>query len=199
MINSKMKILLIATREKGKMDEFFNILKDLKYKLVTLNDINFPKTEPKEKNNLFTENAIIKAKYYGIKSGLPTLADDSGLIVDALPGKLGVRSKRYKKGTHLDRFKQLLKDLKNVEPNKRTARFIAAVAFFDPKTKTLKVAEGICEGSIALAPKGSYGFGYDPVFIVKALGKHFAEITMEEKNRISHRGKALRKIKKYLK
>lgn len=194
-----MRKLLIATREKGKMDELQSIIGRLNFKLVTLTDINFPNTEPSEKNHSFAENALIKAKYYGSKSGLKTLADDSGLIVDALPGKLGVRSKRYKKGTDIDRYKQLLKDLKNIPPAKRTARFVSAVAFYDPQTKTTKVTQGICEGSIAFTPKGSYGFGYDPVFIVKALNKHFAEISMEEKNRVSHRGNALRKMLKFLK
>jgi len=193
-----MNTLLIATREKGKMDELLSIIGNLNYKLVTLEDINFPKTEPKEKNHSFAENALIKAKYYGLKSGLKTLADDSGLIIDALPNKLGVRSKRYKKGTDIDRYRQLLKDLKNIPPAKRTARFISAVAFYDPQTKIIKTTKGVCEGSIALAPKGNNGFGYDPVFIVKALNKHFAEITMEEKNQVSHRGIALRKMLKFL-
>lgn len=193
------KKLLVATREKGKLDELLDILGDLDFKIVTLEDINFPNMEPREKNNSFTENAAIKAKFYGKKSGLLTIADDSGLIVDALPNKLGVRSKRYKKGTDIDRYNKLLKDLEKIPKEKRRARFISAVAVYDPQTKEINTIEGICEGEISFKPKGSHGFGYDPVFIVAGLNKHFAQLTMEEKNQISHRAKALIKIKPRLK
>lgn len=192
------KILLIATRRKGKIKEIKEILKDLGFKLLTLEDINFPKTEPKEDGKTFAENAVIKAKFYGKKSGFLTLADDSGLEVDALPGKLGVNSKRYAKGSDEDRNKKLLKEMEGIEKERRKARFVSTVALFNPKTDKLKIFEGVCQGKIALKPKGIYGFGYDPLFIVEGLNKHFAQLTLEEKNRVSHRTKALRKVKKYL-
>lgn len=192
------KVLLIATRRKGKIKEIKEILKDLEFKLVTLEDINFPKTEPKEDGKTFAENAAIKAKFYGKKTGLLTLADDTGLKVNALPHKLGLKTKRYVKGTDKDRWQKLLKEMEKIPEKKRKAKFVSAVALFDPKTKKLKVSEAVCLGRIAFKPKGRFGWGYDSVFIVDQLGKHFAQLTLEEKNRVSHRAKALRKVKKYL-
>jgi len=194
-----MNKLLIATFRKGKLDEFFGVLGDLKIKLLTLEDINFPKIEPKEIGKTFIANAVIKAKFYGQKTGLLTLADDSGLQVKALPNKLGVKTKRYASGKDKDRWQKLLKEMINVPDTKRQAQFVSAVALFNPGTNGLKTAQGICKGKIARYAKGNHGFGYDPIFIVAKLNKHFAELTLEEKNQISHRGHSLKKIKKYLK
>jgi len=192
------KNLLIATRRKGKLKEIKEVLKGLKFKLITLEDINFSQVEPKENGKTFTENAKIKAKFYGKKTNLLTLADDSGLIVDALPDKLGVKTKRYLKGSDKDRYQKLLEEMKNIPNNKRAAKFISSVCLFDPKLGKVKNAQGICQGKIAAQAKGKHGFGFDPVFIVDQVNKHFAELTLEEKNRVSHRAKALEKIKKYL-
>lgn len=193
-----MKKLLIATRRKGKIDEFKKGLKSLNFKLLTLEDINFPFIEPKEDGKTFTENAVIKAKFYGRKSGLLTLADDAGLEVLSLPNKLGVKTKRYTSGSDQDRNKKLLKEMKNFSGEKRKARFVTVIALFSPKNDKLKTVKGICEGRIAHQVRGKHGFGYDPVFIVAGLNKHFAELTVAEKNQLSHRGRALEKIKKYL-
>ncbi|MFC1711490.1 RdgB/HAM1 family non-canonical purine NTP pyrophosphatase [Patescibacteria group bacterium] len=194
MINT----VLIATRRQGKLDEFQGILKDTKFNLKTLKEIDFPQIEPKEDGKTFKENACIKAMFYGKRTNLKTLADDSGLIVDALPGKLGVRTKRYAKGTDKDRYLKLLKDLADVKEEKRQARFVSAIAYYNPKTKRIITTRGVCEGKIALTAKGKFGFGYDPVFIVNELNKHFASLSLEEKNKVSHRARALMKMKKYL-
>jgi XTP/dITP diphosphohydrolase len=194
-----MKKLLIATTRKGKLAEFKDILKDLKFKFLTLKDIKFPNLEPKETGKTFAENAIIKAKFYGRKSGLLTLADDSGLIVKSLPAKLGIKSKRYAPGTDIDCYQKLLKEMKHMKGEQRQAKFIAAVCFFDPKIDKVKVTQGECLGSIAKQPKGKNGFGYDPIFIVKTKNKHFAQLTLNEKNQVSHRAKALKKMLKHLK
>lgn len=194
-----MNKLLIATRQKGKLAEFKDILKNVKLSLVTLNELDFPKIEPKENGKNFTKNAIIKAKFYAKKTGLLTLADDSGLQVTALPALLGLKTKRFVRGSDNNRCKKLLKEMENVGAGKRDAGFVSAVALFDPKTRQLKTAIGVCQGEIAFRPMGRYGFGYDPIFIVKNLNKHFAQLTLYEKNRVSHRAKALNKIKKYLK
>lgn len=194
-----MNKLLIASCRKGKLDEVFGALSNLKIKLLTLEDINFPKIKPKEIGKNFIENAIIKAKFYGKKTGLLTLADDSGLQVKALPHKLGVNTKRYLQGSDQDRWQKLLKEMIDVSETKRQAQFVSAVALFNPKTNELNTAKGVCKGEIARYAKGNHGFGYDPIFMVTKLNKHFAELTLEEKNRVSHRGHSLKKIKKYLK
>lgn len=194
-----MQQLLIATTRKGKMDEFLGILKNLKFKFLTLKDINFPPIEPKETGQVFKENAQIKAKFYGKKSGLLTLADDSGLLVAALPDKLGVKTKRYAPGTDKNRYEKLLKKMEKVKVKQRRADFISSVALYDPKKNAIvKTAQGTCQGSIGFKPKGTNGFGFDPVFVVKKTGKHFAQLSFEEKNQISHRAIALKKIKPYL-
>lgn len=193
------RTLLIATTRKEKTKEIINILKDLKFKFITLADINFPKIEPKEDGETYVANAIIKAKFYGKKSGFLTLADDTGLEVDALSHKLGVKSKRYTNGTDKDRYQKLLKEMENVPLVKRKARFVSIVALFEPKTAKLKITQGICQGRIANKPKGIHGFGYDPVFIVNSLNKYNAQLTLAEKNKVSSRAKALKKMKKYLK
>ena len=194
-----MKKLLIATTRKGKLNEFKGVLKHLKFNFLTLKDINFHNIEPKENRKTFKENSIIKAKFYGKKANLLTLADDSGLIVDVLPNKLGVKTKRYAKGSDKNRYKKLLKEMINIPSGKRKARFVSAVTLYNPKTRKLITTHGICEGKIAFKPQGLNGFGFDPVFIVKEADKHFAELTLEEKNKVSHRAKALQKIIKRLK
>jgi non-canonical purine NTP pyrophosphatase (RdgB/HAM1 family) len=194
-----MKKLLIATRRKGKLAEIKEILKDLNFKLLTLEEISFPPIEPKEDGSTFSENAEIKARFYGKKTGLLTLADDSGLRVKALPHKLGLKTKRYAPGTDRDRYQQLLKEMENIPAKRRKAQFVAAVCLFNPKINQFKIEQGFCQGKIAQQAKGKRGFGYDPIFIVKSLNKHFAELSLEEKNNVSHRAKAIRKIKKYLK
>ena len=192
------KTLLIATTRKGKLKEFKEVLKDLKFKLLTLKDINFPNIEPKEEGKTFKENAAEKARFYGKKAGLLTLADDTGLEVFSLPHKLGTKTRRYAHGSDQDRNEKLLKEMKNFPEEKRKARFITVIAFFDPKTDNLKTVKGVCQGKIARKPKGTYGFGYDPIFIISKINKYSAELNLQEKVQVSSRGKALQKIKKHL-
>lgn len=193
-----MRKLLVATKNKGKFKEFLGILQDLPYDIITLDKVGID-FDIKETGKTFEENAILKAKEYAKLSGLLTLADDSGLCVDFLNGAPGIKSARFIEGSDKDRYEYLLHKMENVPMEKRTAVFISAVAVFDPKTKKIIFKIGKCRGRIAFSPKGSNGFGYDPIFIVDELGKHFAELSLEEKNQVSHRAKALQKIKPCLK
>lgn len=194
-----MKKILFATKQSGKIKEAKSILTDFGIKVIGLDDICFKGKEPKETKESFCENAVIKAKFYGRKTSLACLADDSGLVVDALPGELGVKSKRFASGTDLDRNKKLLAKLKNVKKQDRTARFTACIAFYDFKNGKLKTVKGSCEGEIGFNLRGRSGFGYDPLFIVKGRNKTFARMGIKEKNKISHRAKALQKIAAFLK
>jgi XTP/dITP diphosphohydrolase len=193
-----MRKLLVATKNKGKFKEFYGILRDLPYGIITLDQagIDF---EVQENGKTFEENAILKAKEYAKKTGFLTLADDSGLCVDYLNGDPGIKSARYIDGSDKDRYEYLLKQLENIPKEKRTAVFISVIAVFDPETKKMITTKGECPGKIAFEPKGANGFGYDPIFIVDELGKHFAELSFEEKIQVSHRAKALQKIKPCLK
>ena len=143
----------------------------------------------------FLGNALIKARAAAKQTGLLTLADDSGLAVDALDGAPGVRSARYAGEEHDDAANnaKLLRAMAAVPAAKRTARFMCCIALVAPDGRE-DHAVGVCEGRIALEPKGEEGFGYDPLFIVDGLNKTMAELTMAEKNKISHRGKALKEI-----
>lgn len=192
-----MKKLLIATHSKGKFPEIKKILKGLPFKIINLNDVGID-FEVEEAGKTFRENAILKARTYGKITGLLTIAEDSGLEVDALNGAPGVYSARYCDGIDQDRYHLLLKNLRGVPAKKRTARFKATIAIFDPRTKKIRTFQGVFEGRIATEPRGKHGFGYDPVFYVPQLKKRTAELTTEEKNEISHRGKAWRKARKVL-
>lgn len=196
-----MRKLLIATRNRGKFLEIKKALKDLPFEFLSLDESEkIPQDfKVEEKGKSFLENAVLKAKTIGGMSGLLTLADDSGLEVEILGGKPGIYSSRYAKGTDEDRYQKLLRELKDVPWEKRTAQFRCLVAIFDPKTKELETCQGICKGKISHTPKGSYGFGFDPVFYLPQLGKTMAQLKPEEKNKISHRGKALKKARKILK
>jgi|SRR5581483_11307427 XTP/dITP diphosphohydrolase len=182
--------LLIATHNRGKLREFAEILRDLPLELVTLNDVGIA-DDVEETGATFEENARLKALTYAAQSGLLTLADDSGLQVDALGGEPGVYSKRYagEGKSDAERNAYLLEKLREVPQEKRTARFRCVIVIADAQGQTW-TSEGTCEGEIALAPRGTNGFGYDPIFIVRDAGKHMAELSNQEKNRVSHRGRA---------
>ncbi len=193
-------ILLIATSNLGKTKEITQVLKDLPLKIKNLKE--FPNIEsPKEKGKTFFENAFLKAKYYAEKTGLICLADDSGLEVDILNKAPGIYSSRFagEKATDEENNKKLLELLKGVPLEERKARFICVMVVYHPKGKYIKT-EGIWEGLIGFEPKGNYGFGYDPLFLVPEYNyqKTAAELSVEEKNKISHRGKALNLLKKIL-
>jgi XTP/dITP diphosphohydrolase len=182
--------LLIATHNRGKLTEYQEIFGDLDVELLTLDDVGITE-DVEETGTTFLENAELKAKAYAEASGLLTLADDSGLEVDALGGEPGVYSKRYagEDKSDADRNVYLLAKLANVPQAERGARFRCVIVIADDKGN-LWNADGTCEGEIGFEPRGTNGFGYDPVFVVRERGVHLAELTSEEKNKISHRGHA---------
>ena len=194
--------ILVATTNPGKISELRAML-DLDVELAGLAD--FPNiTEIKEDGETFAENARKKAVGYAKQTGLWTLADDSGLVVDALGGEPGVKSARFsgakdKERTLLDHknMAKVLKLLEEVPSEKRTARFVCCLCLANAETVLIET-EGKLEGVIAEREEGANGFGYDPIFFVPKLGKSVAQLTSEEKNAISHRGNAIRKLKPLL-
>lgn len=196
-----MKQLLIATNNKGKVEELQDLLKDLNVELVTPDDINLD-LDVHEDGLTYSENAAKKAIAFAHASGLISLADDSGLEVDALDGAPGLYSARYgspdgNKLTDGERRKLLIQNLQFF-PRPWTARFKATIAIAIPirhlslsETKGLHVTEGMCEGEIIPDERGTGGFGYDPIFLFPELGRTMAELDMETKNRLSHRAKAV--------
>jgi XTP/dITP diphosphohydrolase len=194
-----MKKLLIATKEPGKVREIKKLLVGLPLKILSLKDIKLPKNfSIIEDGHTFAQNAIKKAKAYGNFSQLLTLADDSGLCVDALSGQPGIKSARYCQGSPQARIKKLLSALAPVPFQKRTAQFVCVLALYNPKTGKVKIKRGECCGLIIKTLKGKRGFGYDPVFYLPNLKKTFSQISIKEKNRLSHRAKAIKKIRRYL-
>jgi XTP/dITP diphosphohydrolase len=183
--------LLIATNNPGKVREYEELLGDLPF------EITFPGQEGlsldvDESGATFQENARIKARAYARASGLLTLADDSGLEVDALGGAPGVHSARYggPGATDADRYRKLLAALQDVPVGQRSARFRCFIALAQPRGQ-IQTAEGTCEGEIGFEPRGEHGFGYDPVFVVEGYGgQTMAELPPDLKNRISHRARA---------
>ncbi|MGQ9666240.1 MAG: XTP/dITP diphosphatase [Anaerolineae bacterium] len=190
--------LLVATNNAGKLREYMALLADLPLQLTTPEQEGI-ELEVEEDGASFSENALLKARAYCAVSRLPTLADDSGLEVDALGGGPGVYSARYagRGATDRQRYEKLLKALQGVPPAQRTARFRCVIALVLPDG-TEEISEGECEGVIIDSPRGEYGFGYDPVFYIPALGKTMAELPPELKNRISHRARALMRMKPIL-
>jgi len=186
--------LLIATNNPGKVREYKDLLRNLPVAV----EITYPvqeglALEVEESGETFEENARLKALAFAQASGLLTLADDSGLEVDALDGRPGVRSARFAGpgASDVDRYQKLLSELANVPASQRSARFRCVVALAQPDG-TVHTADGICEGEIGFDPRGEHGFGYDPVFVVAGSGgQTMAELSPETKNRISHRGRAL--------
>ena len=191
---------LIATHNMKKRDELSRILKPIGVNVLLAEEVGVDLTDVEETGTTFEENAYLKAKGGCDESGMPCIADDSGLAVDALDGAPGVYSARYS-GEHGDDDKNnelLLENLKDVPLEKRTARFVSAVCCVFPDGRKITV-RGEVEGKIAFDLKGSNGFGYDPMFLPDAFpGKTMAELTAEEKDSISHRGNALRLLCKEL-
>ncbi len=185
--------LLIATNNPGKAREYEALLQDLPAVRITFPAREGLALEVQETGETFAENARLKALAYADASGLPTLADDSGLEVDALHGAPGVRSARYS-GTgasDADRYRKLLAELAGIPPSQRSARFRCVVALALPGGD-IYTAEGTCEGQIDFTPRGEFGFGYDPVFVVAGQGgRTMAELAPEVKNKISHRARAV--------
>jgi XTP/dITP diphosphohydrolase len=190
--------LLLATTNRGKIREYRSLLSDLPFELVTPDEIGI-NIAVEENYPSYEENARMKAIAYAETSRLTTLADDSGLEVDVLGGEPGIRSARAagEAAGDKDRIEHLLARLKEVPLEKRTAHFKCVIAIATPKGKT-ELCHGECQGLIALKPKGENGFGYDPVFYLSELKKTMAELPLETKNQISHRGKAAREAYRIL-
>ncbi len=186
--------LLLATNNPGKVEEFKDLLKGSNLELVTPAYIGLD-LKVEESGSTYTENAMLKAKSFSLISGLWTLADDSGLEVDALGGLPGLHSARYigrEGATDYDRRNWLLHNLQG-KPKPWNAQFRCAIALIGP-SGSVHTAEGICSGEIISSERGNNGFGYDPIFKTTALGKTMAELNMQEKNQISHRAHAIKGI-----
>ncbi|MBZ4329825.1 RdgB/HAM1 family non-canonical purine NTP pyrophosphatase [Corallococcus sp. AS-1-12] len=189
--------LLFATGNAGKLRELRALVGDA-VEVVSLKDLP-PVPEPVEDGATFEENAVKKAREYSKATGLPALADDSGLCVDALDGRPGVHSARYAPGSDKDRYEKLLADLADVPEERRTASFRCALALVTGRGDEARVEVGRCEGVILRAPKGANGFGYDPVFQVEGEGgRSMAELAPEEKSRVSHRARAFQLMRRHL-
>ena len=190
--------LLLATNNRAKVREYKSLLHDLPYKLVTLSEQGIT-TAVEEEGKSLEENARLKATAYAAESGLLSLADDSGLEVDALGGEPGPLSARYagEDASYLDRINYLLKRLESVPWEKRTARFRAVIAIAIPGGE-VEICSGECPGYITTVPRGKHGFGYDPVFYLPELDKTMAGLPMKSKNETSHRGQAARKAHRIL-
>ncbi len=189
-----MNKLLIATNNNGKVKELQELLKDTGLELVTPAQINL-QLDVVEDGNTYAENATKKATAFANASRLISVADDSGLEVDALDGAPGLYSARYSpkpNATDADRRAYLLQNLQNI-PRPWKARFHATIAIATPNQ--VQITEGICEGEIIPEERGRGGFGYDPIFLLSEPGKTMAELSMDEKNRLSHRAKAVMKAK----
>jgi XTP/dITP diphosphohydrolase len=191
--------LLIATHNRGKLIEYQEMLTNLPFQLVTLDDVGIP-DDVEENGETFAENARAKALEYARRSGLLTLADDSGLEVDALGGEPGVHSKRYAGENKSDpeRIAFLLDKLRGIPRDQRAARFRCAIAIATPRGE-LHECDGTCEGMIEFTPRGTNGFGYDPIFLFPERELTMAELSSAEKNKISHRARATARARVILK
>jgi XTP/dITP diphosphohydrolase len=190
--------LLLATNNKGKIREYQSLLRGIPFEVVTPAELGIS-TSVEEAGGSFEENARLKAVTLAQQSGLLSLADDSGLEVDALDGEPGPLSARYagEGASDTDRINYLLSRLRNVPEKQRTARFRCVIALAEPDGQ-VQLFSGECRGVITTAPIGDRGFGYDPIFFIPGLGKTMAELTLEEKNRVSHRARAAEKAREYL-
>jgi XTP/dITP diphosphohydrolase len=188
--------ILIATTNKNKLDQFREIFKihEADFELVSLSDVDIFDDVEEDAETLM-ENAKKKAEYFGKKSGLVSLSDDTGLFVDALSGAPGLHSKRWHQGTDLDRCLKLQEKLKHIPEKERTCRYIGALAVYDPKTNKFFEFENKAEGYITDDFRGDAHFGYDKIFHSVHFGKNYAELSESEKAQISHRGLG---VKKYL-
>jgi XTP/dITP diphosphohydrolase len=194
-----MRTLVIATGNPGKVREIARILSDLDLDVRSLAD--YPSSpEPEETADTFAGNAAIKALAAAERTGELALADDSGLVIDALDGAPGVYSSRFagEDATDEGRNAKVLDLLKDVPDEDRTARFVSVIAIAEPG-RVIGTAEGTCEGMIAREPRGTNGFGYDPIFFSRDMGRMMAELSADEKNSISHRGRAVQAAKEILK
>jgi XTP/dITP diphosphohydrolase len=190
--------VILATRNSGKIREIENLLRDSKFRILTFKDFkSWPEIE--ERGSSFAENALIKARDLVRFHGLPVLAEDSGLEIEYLDGRPGVLSSRYAGygATDEENIQKVLREMQGCPEDKKGARFRCVVVFLTPAGRCY-VAQGICRGRITFNKKGKGGFGYDPIFIPDGFTRTMAELTLDEKNEISHRAKALRSLLKII-
>lgn len=192
----KIKELIFASRNQGKIDEIINILAPLGIHILSAKDLNLPDVE--ETGMTFEENAYIKAFAAAKAKNISCIADDSGLCVDAIGGRPGVYTARYAPNRDFDKgMDKLLQELAETKSNNRSAHFSCVIVLAHPNG-SYKAFEGRVDGQIATKKSGYKGFGYDPIFIPTGFSQSFAEFSNEEKNKISHRGRALQKFIAYL-
>jgi XTP/dITP diphosphohydrolase len=187
--------IVLASSNRGKLRELASLLAPLGFAVVAQSELGVE--TPPETGRTFEENALLKARHAAAATGLPALADDSGIEVDALDGRPGVYSARYagESASDADNLQKLLRELRDVPPEKRTARYRCVIAFVEAAADTAPiVANGTWEGMLIGAPRGSGGFGYDPLFVPNGFTRTAAELEPEEKNSVSHRGEALRAL-----
>jgi XTP/dITP diphosphohydrolase len=184
--------LLIATTNPGKIREIVPILQGTSAHLLTLSDLSDAPPEPEETGKSFAQNARLKADYYAAKTGLITVAEDSGLVIDALDGRPGIHSARYPGETYPDKFANLYKELAPF-PRPWKARSFCALQLSSGFS-----CSGVVLGEIAPEPRGAHGFGYDPIFFYPEFNATFGEIDDARKSTVAHRGKAFRKLREYL-
>jgi XTP/dITP diphosphohydrolase len=190
------KEILIATTNPGKLKEIAGILTGVPIKLLTLNDLE-PIVEPEETGTTFAENARLKARYYSSATGLISVADDSGIEIDALDKAPGVHSARWHGTDYPAKFRKIQELLRERGVTGSTARFVCRVALADGESLLYETAATV-EGEIAPEPRGTNGFGYDPIFYYPPFGCTLAELDRERKALVSHRGKAFRNLRHYL-
>ncbi len=194
-----LQTLVLATNNPGKVVELRRLLAGLPFDIVSARDALGRAFHVEETSDTFRGNATLKARAACEATGLLSVADDSGIEVDALGGRPGVRSARYagEGASDAENNKRLLEELSGVSEPRRGARFRCAIALARPQGE-VRVVEADCAGSILFAPRGTRGFGYDPLFWVHELGASFGELSAEEKDRVSHRGRALAKLRHLL-
>ncbi|MDO4731587.1 MAG: RdgB/HAM1 family non-canonical purine NTP pyrophosphatase [Clostridia bacterium] len=196
--DNKQNVFVLASGNAHKLEEFRRVLEPLGITLLSKDDVNAADFDPEETADTFAGNAQIKAEEMAKLTNLPSIADDSGLMIDALNGEPGVYSARYagENATDEDKCNLILDKLQGLPKRKRKARFVSSICCVFPKTDKIITAEGTCEGRIAFDIRGNNGFGYDPIFIPKKRWdrKTFAEISGNEKDKISHRGNSLREF-----
>jgi XTP/dITP diphosphohydrolase len=194
-----MRELLLATGNKGKIPGLIAGLGDVPFKILTLNEVKIPEgLEVEEPGSTYEAHAAIKAFVYSKHTGYMSLADDSGLEIDALKGEPGVHTAHYFSGTRDERVEAMLEKLKDIPVGARQGRYRCVIAIYDPKNDKIRFAEGVTEGVITTEAKGTNGFGYDPIFQPEGFDKTFGELALEEVLEISHRGRALAKAREIL-
>jgi XTP/dITP diphosphohydrolase len=199
MSSSRWPVILIATTNPGKIREIRRALDGVPIDWRTLADLP-PVPEPEETGATFAENARLKAIAYASATGLPTVAEDSGLAIDAIDGRPGVLSARYPGATYADKFASLYRELAP-HPRPWTAHFVAALAFAAPAAGGARVVyecEGRVDGEIVEPPRGTHGFGYDPIFVYGEDGRTGGELSDEEKLAVSHRGRAFKVFRAWI-